>query len=114
MAVLSGDSVPNVAVTLPARCVTNVCLTAPFCATVPVKVSVTATGGSSVGPTGSSLSQADADRPMARTKLKVESDRNIGIFILLDNDGTTGLAGPSTTYNKILPTKGLIGMRVFA
>src|SRR5688572_15920139 len=51
---------------------------------------------------------------MARTNAKAESGRNIGMFILLDNDGTTGLAGPSTTYNKILPTKGLIGMRVFA
>src|SRR5687767_9453998 len=113
-AVLSGDSVPKVAVTVPARCVTNSWRTAPFNVTVPENVSVTATGASSVGPVGSSLSQADADRPMARTKAKAESGRNIGMFILLDNDGTTGLAGPSTTYNKTRPTKGLIGMRVFA
>src|SRR5688572_1576892 len=98
---VSGDRVPSVAETAPARWVTKSWRTAPFFVTVPENVSVMATGAGAWGGAGSSLSQADADRPMASTRAKVDVDRSIGMFILLDNDGTTGLVGPSTTYSKI-------------
>ena len=94
MAALSGARVPSDAATWPARCVTKVCLPAPFRVSVPLKDSVTAIGSGSVGPTGSLLSQAAADRPMARMQARDTVGRIIGMIILLDdNDGTAALAG---------------------
>src|SRR5687767_4648063 len=86
---VSGVRVSSFAETEPARWVTNSWRTAPFVITMPENVSDTASGEGAWGGAGSSLSQADADRPMASTRAKVDIDRSIGMFIFLDNDGTT-------------------------